>query len=147
MIFNLMILIEAASRLFAQHPGFVAQHPLVPRRNIKGMRNRIAHGYVELNLHLVWETVRSALPELVQQMPAIRASAAAFEPPPVAAAYSVAPEVPQRWADVPHTLTGCDSRSRHPAKHIHQLQILGARHWPTPASRSMRAVSRQGDRP
>jgi uncharacterized protein with HEPN domain len=43
-ILNLMILGEAAARLLAEHPDFVAQHPQVPWRNIKGMRNRIAHG-------------------------------------------------------------------------------------------------------
>lgn len=46
-------------------PAFVAQHPEVPWRNIRGMRNRVAHGYFELNLDLVWDTVQTALPELL----------------------------------------------------------------------------------
>lgn len=85
-VLNLMILGEAASRLLADHPDFVAQHPAVPWRNIKGMRNRIAHGYFELSVDLVWETVRSALPDLVRQMPAIRASAVLIQSPPGTAA-------------------------------------------------------------
>ncbi|MDF3055741.1 MAG: hypothetical protein K0Q74_1648 [Gammaproteobacteria bacterium] len=37
-----------------------------------GMRNRIAHGYFDINLDVVWETVQTALPELLMQMPAVR---------------------------------------------------------------------------
>jgi len=29
------------------------------------MRNRIAHGYFDINLDVVWETVKTALPELL----------------------------------------------------------------------------------
>jgi uncharacterized protein with HEPN domain len=38
------------------------------------MRNRIAHGYFDINLDIVWETVRTALPELQKQPPAVRQS-------------------------------------------------------------------------
>ncbi len=31
---------------------------------MKGMRNRMAHGYFELDLDVVWETVQTAIPEL-----------------------------------------------------------------------------------
>jgi uncharacterized protein with HEPN domain len=31
---------------------------------MKGMRNRMAHGYFELDLDMVWETVQTAIPEL-----------------------------------------------------------------------------------
>jgi uncharacterized protein with HEPN domain len=36
------------------------------------MRNRIAHGYFEINLDLVWDTVQTALPELLKQLQAVR---------------------------------------------------------------------------
>lgn len=39
---------------------------------MKGMRNRIAHGYFEINLDTVWETVQTALPQLIDQLPAVR---------------------------------------------------------------------------
>jgi uncharacterized protein with HEPN domain len=42
---------------------------------MKGMRNRIAHGYFEINLDVVWETVQTALPQLPDRLPAIRKSA------------------------------------------------------------------------
>ena len=38
------------------------------------MRNRIAHGYFEINLETVWETVQSALPDRLNQLLAIRDS-------------------------------------------------------------------------
>ncbi len=33
--------------------------------------NRIAHGYFEINLDTVWETVQTALPVLRRQLPGI----------------------------------------------------------------------------
>ena len=35
------------------------------------MRNRIAHGYVELDFRVVWRTVRTDLPELLNPLEAI----------------------------------------------------------------------------
>jgi uncharacterized protein with HEPN domain len=35
---------------------------------MRGMRNRIAHGYYDINLDVVWETVATALPELVEKL-------------------------------------------------------------------------------
>ena len=37
--------------------------------SMRGMRNRIAHGYFDTNLDVVWETVQTALPELLRQLP------------------------------------------------------------------------------
>ncbi len=34
------------------------------------MRNRIAHGYFEINLDTVWDTVQTALPDMLQMLPA-----------------------------------------------------------------------------
>jgi uncharacterized protein with HEPN domain len=38
---------------------------------MKGMRNRIAHGYFDINMDTVWDTVQLALPELVKQLDAL----------------------------------------------------------------------------
>lgn len=35
---------------------------------MRGMRNRMAHGYFEINLDMVWNTVQDSLPELEQQI-------------------------------------------------------------------------------
>jgi uncharacterized protein with HEPN domain len=41
-------------------------------RGMRGMRNRIAHGYFDINLDVVWETVQTALPELLKQLSGAR---------------------------------------------------------------------------
>jgi len=42
---------------------------------LEGMRNRIAHGYFDIDLDVVWETAQTALPQLLRRLPAIRAAA------------------------------------------------------------------------
>jgi uncharacterized protein with HEPN domain len=54
---------------------FVQAHEQVPWRNMRGMRNRIAHGYFDINLDVVWETVQTALPELLKQLCSVRREA------------------------------------------------------------------------
>lgn len=66
---SLIIIGEAASKIMDGYPEFVQAHPEVPWRNMRGMRNRIAHGYFEINLDIVWDTVRIALPELISHIP------------------------------------------------------------------------------
>ena len=44
-------------------------------RGMRGMRNRIAHGYFDVNLDVVWETVQTALPELLKQLSVVRQDA------------------------------------------------------------------------
>jgi transposase len=55
------------------HPEFVARHSEVPWRSMRGMRNRIAHGYFDINLDVVWDTAQKALPELLDRLPETRA--------------------------------------------------------------------------
>lgn len=74
-ILNLLILGEAVTKLLSQYEPFVAQYPQVPWRSMKGMRNRLAHGYFDINLDVVWDTVQTALPSLLAQLPAIRDAA------------------------------------------------------------------------
>jgi uncharacterized protein with HEPN domain len=42
---------------------------------MKGMRNRMAHGYWDVDLDVVWQTVQAALPHLLAQLPAVLADA------------------------------------------------------------------------
>lgn len=44
-ILNLVIIGEAATRLLQSHVDFLDCYPDVPWKSMKGMRNRIAHGY------------------------------------------------------------------------------------------------------
>lgn len=42
---------------------------------MRGMRNRIAHGYFDVDLELVWDTVHKALPALLEQLAGLGKSA------------------------------------------------------------------------
>lgn len=75
-ILNIIVIGEAASRVLGEYPDFAARHPAIPWRGIKGMRNRLAHGYFDINLDIVWETVRSALPQLLSHLPGDAGAAA-----------------------------------------------------------------------
>lgn len=70
-IMPLVILGEVATKIMDRHPKFAAQNPTLPWRNIRGMRNRIAHGYFDINLDVVWDTVQTALPNLLHELSAI----------------------------------------------------------------------------
>ena len=63
-ILNLIILGEAATKLMDNHPAACEARPEIEWRAMRGMRNRIAHGYYDIDLDVVWDTVCSALPEL-----------------------------------------------------------------------------------
>ena len=77
-ILNIVIIGEAATKLLQAYDDFLGRHPQVSWRSMKGMRNRIAHGYFDINLDVVWDTVQDALPELLLQLPIIRADAKSF---------------------------------------------------------------------
>lgn len=64
----LVIIGEAATKVMDRHPEFAQRHSAVPWPNMRGMRNRIAHGYFQINFEIVWETVQTALPELLEQL-------------------------------------------------------------------------------
>ena len=67
-VMSLIVLGEAATKVMDQHSAFAAEHSHIPWR---GMRNRIAHGYFEINLEVVWDTVQTALPVLKTQLDAL----------------------------------------------------------------------------
>ncbi len=74
-IMSLIIIGEASTKVLERHREFADLHPEVPWRSMRGMRNRIAHGYFDINLNLVWDTVQTALPELLMQLPSVRGEA------------------------------------------------------------------------
>jgi uncharacterized protein with HEPN domain len=75
---SLIVLGEAATKIMDNHAEFAQANAHIPWRSIRGMRNRIAHGYFDINLDVVWETVQTALPVLLQQLRALSTA-----PPPV----------------------------------------------------------------
>lgn len=58
---NLQVRAEPTSRL---SESVKATEPEVPWSEIKALRNRLTHGYLTINLDIVWEVVEQNLPEL-----------------------------------------------------------------------------------
>ena len=56
---------EAASRVDEEMRH---AHPAIPWRDIVGMRNCLVHGYFDIDLRLVWDTVGADLPVLIEQL-------------------------------------------------------------------------------
>lgn len=65
LIRNLEVIGEAAGRLSRE---FAAQHPSIPWRDIAGMRHRLIHGYLKVNLDTVWQAVARDVPRLARQL-------------------------------------------------------------------------------
>jgi len=58
---NIEIVGEAAGRVSAE---LAARTPAIPWREIVGMRHRLIHGYLQVNLDTVWEVIERDLPAL-----------------------------------------------------------------------------------
>lgn len=58
----LLVLGEAAARV---GPGCRQANPDIPWADIVGMRNRLIHAYHDINLDVVWQTIREDLPPLI----------------------------------------------------------------------------------
>jgi uncharacterized protein with HEPN domain len=69
---NLVVIGEAATKLANDHSEFVESYPDVPWKSMRGMRNRMAHGYFDVDLAIVWQTVQQALPALALRLAEIR---------------------------------------------------------------------------
>jgi len=63
-----IVLGEAGTKVMDRHADFATEHNPLPWRNLRGMRNRIAHGYFDIDLVVVWETMQTALPSLADQL-------------------------------------------------------------------------------
>lgn len=74
-IMSFIIIGEAATKLMDSYAEFTQAHTEVPWRSMRNMRNRMAHGYFDINLDVVWETVHEWLPTLLKQLPAVRKDA------------------------------------------------------------------------
>ena len=56
---------EAAAQV---SEGARRANPDIPWREIVGMRNRLVHAYFDIDLPLVWDTVRHDLPDLIARL-------------------------------------------------------------------------------
>ena len=71
-ILNNVVIGEASTKLADEYPEFVARYPDVQWKSMRGMRNRMAHGYFDINLDIVWDTIQQSIPALGQQIQKIR---------------------------------------------------------------------------
>jgi uncharacterized protein with HEPN domain len=62
---NLEVIGEAAKQLSAE---FKKRYALIPWSRIAGLRNRIVHDYAGIDLELIWNILKTALPELSLQI-------------------------------------------------------------------------------
>lgn len=67
-ILNLLHLGEAANRLMIESENIALRYSQIPWNQMRGMRNRLAHGYFDINLDVVWSTLQQALPPLRDQL-------------------------------------------------------------------------------
>lgn len=72
---NIEVIGEAAQRIRSRYPDFAAAHPELPLAAAYQMRNAVAHGYFEVDLPVVWNTIR-------EDLPGLRAKLVALSPQP-----------------------------------------------------------------
>ena len=60
---SIEIIGEAASKVSEARK---VENDNIPWRDIIGMRNRLSHGYFDVNLDIVWETVQTDLPNIIK---------------------------------------------------------------------------------
>lgn len=63
---RLLEIIGEAARGLSQE--FRQEHPDLPWKSMVGIRDRLIHGYFDINLDVVWETVTEDLPPLIAQL-------------------------------------------------------------------------------
>ncbi|MEW6624160.1 MAG: DUF86 domain-containing protein [Bacillota bacterium] len=61
----LEIIGEAANKV---SPEYREQHCTIPWKSIVEMRNRLIHGYFDIDLDIVWQTVVSDIPPLLEDL-------------------------------------------------------------------------------
>lgn len=48
--------------------NFQEQHPEIPWREISGTRNRLIHGYFDVDMRIVWQIASTDIPALFEQL-------------------------------------------------------------------------------
>lgn len=56
---------EAANKV---SPEIQETYSYIPWADIVAMRNRLIHGYFDINIDIVWSTLKEELPRLVQEL-------------------------------------------------------------------------------
>jgi uncharacterized protein with HEPN domain len=65
---NIEIVGEASNSILRADAAFAAEHDEIPWQVMYTMRNRVSHGYEQVDLEIVWRTIRGDLPTLYAQV-------------------------------------------------------------------------------
>ncbi len=65
---NIEIVGEAARQIQQHSPEFVTAHPELPWIEMRGMRNKMIHDYFDVDVKVVWGTVKQDLPALKKKI-------------------------------------------------------------------------------
>ncbi|MFB9947804.1 DUF86 domain-containing protein [Rhizobium puerariae] len=68
----LILIGESASKIMLHHPDFPVDHPDIPWSKMTGMRSFVDHDYFELEIAVVFDTVKLSLPALIDQLDSLR---------------------------------------------------------------------------
>jgi uncharacterized protein with HEPN domain len=67
-VMSLVIIGEAATKLVDENLEFTQDHAEIPWQKMRGLRNRITHGYFDIDFNVIWDTVKVSLPDLLQKI-------------------------------------------------------------------------------
>lgn len=79
---TLEIIGEAAVKLDRVAPELIATADHIPWKLMRTMRNKVIHDYFEVDVGVVWSTVKNDLPTLATQIQHLRQSVLAKSPGP-----------------------------------------------------------------
>lgn len=65
---TLEIVGEAANKIHQADPNYLTQHPEIPWAAMRTMRNKVIHDYFSVDPAIVWNTVKTDLPQLRNQI-------------------------------------------------------------------------------
>lgn len=65
---NIEIIGEASNNIQRVDAAFAAQHGDIPWQVLYTMRNRVSHGYDQVDLEIVWKAIQGDLPTLYRQI-------------------------------------------------------------------------------
>lgn len=65
---NLEVIGEACANL---SPDLTAANAAIPWNKASGIRNRLVHGYFDVDLRVVWQTAQDSIPAFVRQVSAL----------------------------------------------------------------------------
>lgn len=78
-IMSITIIGEASTKLINEYPNFIIDNPNIPWKSIRGMRNNLIHGYFNIDLKSVWETIKDDILKLQEQISSLKISAREFD--------------------------------------------------------------------